>query len=66
MVVGVPKGVVHGYKNIGDIDGMVINARGLYMSRVTGSRSTRSVTKMIRRRYSGWIEAGASGRDRLI
>ncbi len=25
MAVVVPKGVVHGYKNVGDIDGMVIN-----------------------------------------
>ena len=30
--VVVPKGVVHGYKNIGDIDGMVINCPNrLYM-----------------------------------
>jgi len=33
MVVIVSKGVVHGYKNIGDIDGMVINCPNrLYMS----------------------------------
>ena len=32
MAVVVPKGVVHGYKNIGDIDGMVINCPNrLYM-----------------------------------
>ena len=32
MAVIVPKGVVHGYKNIGDIDGMVINCPNrLYM-----------------------------------
>lgn len=34
MAVIVPKGVVHGYKNIGDIDGMVINCPNrLYMGK---------------------------------
>jgi dTDP-4-dehydrorhamnose 3,5-epimerase len=32
MAVVVPKGIVHGYKNIGDLDGMVINCPNrLYM-----------------------------------
>ena len=32
MAVVVPKGVVHGYKNVGDLDGMVINCPNrLYM-----------------------------------
>jgi dTDP-4-dehydrorhamnose 3,5-epimerase len=32
MAVVVPKGVVHGYKNVGDVDGMVINCPNrLYM-----------------------------------
>ncbi len=32
MAIIIPKGVVHGYKNIGDIDGMVINCPNkLYM-----------------------------------
>ncbi len=34
MAVVVPKGVVHGYRNIGDIDGMVINCPNqLYMGK---------------------------------
>jgi dTDP-4-dehydrorhamnose 3,5-epimerase len=37
MAVVVPKGVVHGYKNIGDIDGMVINCPNrLYMGEGKG------------------------------
>jgi len=36
MAVVVPKGVVHGYKNIGDVDGMVINCPNrLYMGERT-------------------------------
>jgi dTDP-4-dehydrorhamnose 3,5-epimerase len=34
MAVVVPKGVVHGYKNIGDVDGMVVNCPNrLYMGK---------------------------------
>lgn len=34
MAIVVPKGVVHGYKNVGDVDGMVINCPNrLYMGR---------------------------------
>jgi dTDP-4-dehydrorhamnose 3,5-epimerase len=34
MAVIVPKGVAHGYKNIGDVDGMVVNCPNrLYMGK---------------------------------
>ena len=37
MAVVVPKGVVHGYRNIGDVDGMVINCPNrLYMGEGKG------------------------------